>query len=505
MGRTVTLPTTALVALVALVCQAHATVIHVPSDQPTIAEGIAAASPGDTVEVACDTYHESGLVIEKAITLQSETGLWDCVTIDGDAAGSVLHIRHADGAVVSGIRFIDGAALVGAGVRVDTSDVSFHRCRFEDNHATLEGGGLRYLDGTPQLSYCEFVDNTAVLSGGGMMLGETAGLLTHCDYTGNVARWGGGAAIYDQATTALSQCTFTDNHAVGDSYGGGLYCWNSSSPTLEWCNFYDNTSDDCGGGAAVDEDCSPTFFVCLFYGNEAEWGGGCYVWAAGGGQFTSSTFYDNTAVSGGGLAMEGVDAMYVGACWFKENTATVAGGGMLMDDCAVAVYTSAFVGNVAEYGGGLAIGESTTSMVAAECTFCRNRVTGARGLGAGLGVHGSSATSIVNSVIAFSTAGEAAATEESGPLTAIACVVYGNAGGDWVGCLAGQDAQNDNAHVDPLFCDMYDNDLGVCANSYCVETNNPPEVQIGAFGEDCEACDSAVEPCSWGGIKALYR
>lgn len=52
--------------------------------------------------------------------------------------------------------------------------------------------------------------------------------------------------------------------------------------------------------------------------------------------------------------------------------------------------------------------------------------------------------------------------------------VYGNAGGDWVGCLAGQDSVNGNFHADPLFCgaDGDDNRFTLggaspCANDTC--------------------------------------
>jgi hypothetical protein len=50
-----------LLVAFAIPSAAAAATIHVPGDQPTIQAGIGAATPGDTVEVACGTYSESKL------------------------------------------------------------------------------------------------------------------------------------------------------------------------------------------------------------------------------------------------------------------------------------------------------------------------------------------------------------------------------------------------------------------------------------------------------------
>ena len=289
-------------------------------DQPTIAAGIAAASPGDTVEIACDTYNENGLVITSAITLKSATGLAECVMIDGDLMGRILHLYDADGAVIWGIKFADGySADVGGGVRVDSCDVTFTNCIFYGSHADLEGGGL--------------------------------------------------------------------------------------------------TLDGCASGA----------FDCTFTGNTALWGG-----------------------------------------------------------AVAANYCSA-------------------PMLAGGCTFALNQISGTRGAGAGIAVNGGEPTQLVNCIVAFSTLGEAVYCEDGAAVTADGCVVFGNAGGDWVDCLFGQEALLYNSDEDPLFCDMLNRDFTLCSNSYCLPENNTPSVFIGAHRVGCDTCDSPVETSSWGSIKALFR
>jgi len=55
-------------ALVLLSAPAGAAVLHVPGEAQTIAQGVAAASPGDTVVVACGTYVEHDVVLDREIT-----------------------------------------------------------------------------------------------------------------------------------------------------------------------------------------------------------------------------------------------------------------------------------------------------------------------------------------------------------------------------------------------------------------------------------------------------
>ncbi len=85
------------------------------------------------------------------------------------------------------------------------------------------------------------------------------------------------------------------------------------------------------------------------------------------------------------------------------------------------------------------------------------------------------------------------------------CNVYGNVGGDWVDCIAGQYGINGNLSEDPLFCDLYNDDLTLCGNSPCLPDSNDCEVLIGAYGEGCDDCENPVEMTSWGSIKAMYR
>jgi len=502
--------TTLLFAVVAalVVPPASATIINVPGAQPTIAAGIAAASPGDTVMIACDTYYEHGLVISSAITLTSTTGYSTCVTIDGDATATILLLTDASGAVISGITFTNGAALFGAGVEVDSCDVAFRNCKFYNNTAEVEGGGLRYRYGNPDISYCDFIANNATDRGGNLALSYTGGSVSNCAIEGGMAEWGGGVCVRIEATTEFSFCQFDGNSAPSDEgYGGGFFCGNSASPILQWCTFYQNSSDFCGGGAASDGYCEPAFVNCTFTENTAQWGGGLFVRDATGGVVMDSYFTANEALGGGGAYFEGTELMAANVCWFEANVASEAGGGLLLDACSggAGAFACTFTGNTAFHGGGLAAHECSSSMIAGGCTFVLNQTSGARGSGGGIAVSGGAPTQIVDCIVAFSTAGAALYCEAGAAVTADHCVVFGNEGGDWVDCLVGQETQNYNSDGDPLFCGLPDWDYSLCENSYCLPWNNPALAQIGVFTSGCGTCDSPIEMESWGSIKALFR
>jgi hypothetical protein len=105
------------------------------------------------------------------------------------------------------------------------------------------------------------------------------------------------------------------------------------------------------------------------------------------------------------------------------------------------------------------------------------------------------------------------------------CDLFGNAGGDWVGCIADQYGFNGNIAEDPLFCGPggetipmlhFDSSpYSLHADSPCLPGNHPDGADcdlIGARGVGCGLSDSppvakaaAAEEISWGRIKARYR
>ncbi len=312
--------------------------------------------------------------------------------------------------------------------------------------------------------YCDGVDDSASIVGftitgglvyygshpygGGVWCRSSCLSFTNCTFSGNRAISGGGMRCTESSSLALMNCTFVGNDVLSD--GGGLSC-RVSSPTLISCTLEGNSAVNTGGGM----DCSgptahPTLTDCTFSGNDAG-------------------FY------GGGMLCTDASSPTLTDCTFSGNDAGSYGGGMFCMDASSPTLT--------------------------DCTFSSNQASD----GGGMGCSDSSAT-LTHCIIAFSQQGEAVYCydAESDPIL-MCCDVYGNAGGDWVGCIADQYGINGNISEDPLFCGDLNPDepYTLHADSPCAPENNPECGLIGAWGAGCGL--TPVQAASWGSIKALYK
>jgi hypothetical protein len=96
-------------------------------------------------------------------------------------------------------------------------------------------------------------------------------------------------------------------------------------------------------------------------------------------------------------------------------------------------------------------------------------------------------------------------SDEYNPPTLVCCDIYGNAGGDWVGPIAGQLGIDGNIWADPLFCDPTNGDFTLQACSPCAPFSPPnPECDLlGAYPVGCAG--TPIESLSWGRIKVMFR
>ncbi|MFC1572986.1 right-handed parallel beta-helix repeat-containing protein [Candidatus Eisenbacteria bacterium] len=218
--------------------------------------------------------------------------------------------------------------------------------------------------------------------------------------------------------------------------GGGLYCIDPSSPEIIDCAFIDNTTYLWGGGGAACVDSSAaTFTGCTFTGNSAPQsrGGGvlCNV-------DTSPTFE---------------------FCTFWENSA--------------------------DYGGGLDCRGSPTPVSVERCTFVGNTAISGSGIASGEG----GSVNIIYSIVAFGAGGEGVAClgGDLGEATLNCCDVYGNEGGDWVGCIEDQYGGIAwNIAEDPYFCDLENGDFHLAHDSPCLHPGGEcSESSYGAFEGGC--------------------
>ena len=199
----------------------------------------------------------------------SSDNSYQVVTTTGTVSSTVL-----DGFVITG-----GNGEYGAGLYA-RSALTLKNCVFRDNESSGRGGGL-YLStgGYVPISNVTFIDNSAE-DGGGM---------------------------FSRANVQMIDVTFTGNTA--SNYGGGMYCYDDTSPGGE--EFVHS------GGA--------------FTGNSAVAGGGAYIYSVDGYvHFTNVEFRGNIASSsGGGLYTTGSNDQRIYNCVFFENSSTGNGAGIV--------------------------------------------------------------------------------------------------------------------------------------------------------------------------------
>jgi hypothetical protein len=160
---------------------------------------------------------------------------------------------------------------------------------------------------------------------------------------------------------------------------------------------------------------------------------------------------------------------------------------------------SVFAGNRATLsGGGLAVGYAEALI--RSCTFSANEgpLSGTTLYAA---LAGASLT-LDRCIVTGSTGTGFPVTCTVGTTVTASCTdVFGNAGGDWVGCLAGQDGIPGNFAADPLFCDAAALDFTLQADSPCA----PGGSACGLVGAEDVGCGpTALVAISWGAIKARY-
>ncbi len=322
---------------------------------------------------------------------------------------------------------------------------------------------------------CQGGDKETILSG----LTLTGGLATYRGHE-RQAHLGGGLYCPNSLDgPKVVECVFLENDSTRN--GGGVHCGTSGTPVFRRCAFVRNWALNHGGGVystmGLGDQCAPSFEDCVFEGNEAaELGGGCCLYTDGGAilNLVGCEFIMNVAGGSGGALHVVRSHLTVDGCLFVGNSASYIGG-------ALRVYH----GESAELTG---------------CTMVGNDAM------QGSAVHTTKGdVDVDRSLVVFGLGGAAASCSVDGGVAFSCSNVYRNEGGDWVGCVEGQNLLEGNISTDPFFCGEQHPDLpySIRLDSPCAPDGNECGVLIGARGVGCGP--TAVRATTWGKLKALYR
>lgn len=219
--------------------------------------------------------------------------------------------------------------------------------------------------------------------------------------------------------------------------GGGIYCV-GSSPVIEGNVITENEVWGDGGGIYCGDDTSPTIESNTIAGNAARWTGS---YGGQGGGIACGDYFSSPVIAGNTITGNYADGLFGGgggiACQpvasplIENNTiAGNTGSGILCGGSSSRVEGNRIRGNVSTSGGGIYCIESSPEIV--RNTITANAASGPSGVGGGIYCLSNSSPSIVGNTITENSAGVRGGgirCEISSAATVFNSVVWGNSAG----------------------------------------------------------------------------
>jgi predicted outer membrane repeat protein len=212
-------------AILLLAFPAHARTWRVPGNAATIQGGINLASAGDTVLVGCGSYYENSIAMKDGVTLRSETGEPECVTIDGGTVEGVLSMNSLGSTTrVEGLTIRNGARNEGGAIYCTGASPMITDCRLIANQANRGGAVYCASGSSPVLTRCVFVENHAYdnMAGTVQVTGSSSPVIQSCTFVANLH--GRALSVDTPATVTIDKSIFALNEGREPIYAGSPSC-----------------------------------------------------------------------------------------------------------------------------------------------------------------------------------------------------------------------------------------------------------------------------------------
>ncbi len=180
-------------------------------------------------------------------------------------------------------------------------------------------------------------------------------------------------SLGETADSVVTGLTITNGNAftVG-GVGGGIYCYNNSSPTISKCVITGNTAGLFGGGVAVGNSGSMPWIVgCVITANTANVGGGGVYCTAGSPIIENCIIAGNYASRGGGIYSHNAGEPVIGNCTISGNWGSVLAGGLYCyNGSNLSINNSIFWANGAGHGASEILVDDIGLSTSLEISYC---------------------------------------------------------------------------------------------------------------------------------------
>ena len=482
---------------------AAAATIYVPTDQPSIQMGINVAQAGDLVLVHPGIYFENIDLQDKAITVQSASGVHSTI-IDGKKEGAVVSFSagETEETVLDGFTIRNGKSEYGGGIYCRGSAPTIRNCEILRNIAEKCGGGIySYEGGGLTITNCTISGNELYhYSGGGIYLSSSCATIEGCTIQDNLSPTGGSGIACWESTLFISENLITENRAQSSpmsdgggisceghsditvtdstiaanhaSAGGGIFIGLNSSAWIENCTIRNNSVSSSfggyGGGISCD-DSTATIRQCSVSGNGSDWRGGGIYFAFGEYTLMDCSVTENSADGGGGIKVTGAHPI-VANCVISRNSAD-SGGGISCDYGSSPTITNCTVAENGtdgdcERGGGIYCYDESNPTIT-NCTIVGNSSSE---FGGGVYCYDDSSPILTNCILWMNSAVDG---PEIYVYSGNPTVRYSDVEGGWTG--------EGNMDVDPIF--IGPGDYHLAEASPCIDAGTESGVYRDLEGE----------------------
>lgn len=295
---------------------------------PTVADAMAAAQPGDTIELLKDITESVKVEVTKNFGGELTIDL-NQHSIDGNSQKCIWRTGSSNCWPQKLIVKKGTLKNAGPGSAIEwEGDLEVVNCRFEKN----QGGAIQSRSGNTTIVNSTFEENQSGKAAGAaiQLAANVKCAITGSAFSGNVTNNMGGAVYVDHGTLDITDCTFEGNSA---GFGGAIAVADVEKLTIgNNTNCLGNKATSCGGGIYAIRSTATFEPSSALRGNSSTYGGAIYVDTSNINIAENSELHNNTATYWGGAIYANASNINIAAnSAVYNNTAENAGADLLFN------------------------------------------------------------------------------------------------------------------------------------------------------------------------------